>query len=98
MWTVEYQRGIFYREACTALIFYFLYVWVAIVAENAAPFELMRKGHFLAGFNFFISTLFAFLLPQLFFCSVCNENDLAIKGLSGIFTDWINFSSVLPTS
>lgn len=67
MCTVEYQCGIFYREACTALIFYFLDVWIAIVAENAALFELIREGHFLAGFNFFISTLFAFLLPLSYF-------------------------------
>lgn len=71
MWTVEYQRGIFYREACTALIFYFLGVWIAIVAENAVLFELIREGHFLAGFNFFIQLyLHFYCLLVIFFFAV----------------------------
>jgi len=48
-------------------IFYLLSAWVTIMAENAALFELGRGNHFLVGCKFFISLLFAFVLPPGWF-------------------------------
>lgn len=42
--------------------FFLLGVWIAIMVENAALFELLREDRVLAGCNFFTSALFAFLL------------------------------------
>lgn len=46
----------------SVVIFYFLGVWIAIMVENAALFELIRGDRILVGCNFFTSALFAFLL------------------------------------
>lgn len=56
--------------------FYLLGVWITIVAENAALFELIREDHFLVGCEFSISVLFA---KSLAFCRLTASGVLQLE-------------------
>lgn len=55
------------EQLSSVSILYLLGVWITIMSENAALFELIRGDHFLVGCKFFISVLFAFVLPPGWF-------------------------------